>query len=47
MFANDLSFGSVGTYQRLDGTAYMEVNPTDPLDNAVMKFNAGLTDTEA
>src|SRR5215469_16320726 len=29
-FADGTSFGSVGQYQRLDGTAYFEVDPFDP-----------------
>jgi hypothetical protein len=36
-FAGGMSSGDVGPYQRLDGTAYMEVDPHDPL-NAVI-FN--------
>jgi Alcohol dehydrogenase GroES-like domain len=31
-FAGGMSFGDVGPYQRLDGTAYMEVDPRDPLN---------------
>src|SRR5262245_661769 len=34
-FADGMSFGDVGQYQRLDGTAYMEFDPRDPL-NAVI-----------
>ena len=34
-FADGTSFGSVGQYQRLDGTAYFEVDPRDP-HNAVI-----------
>ncbi len=37
-FAGGTSFGDVGTYQRLDGTAYMEVNPSDPLNAGVVYF---------
>ena len=29
-FAGGMSFGDVGSYQRLDGTAYMEVDPSRP-----------------
>jgi hypothetical protein len=36
-FAGGMSSGDVGPYQRLDGTAYMGVDPHDPL-NAVI-FN--------
>ncbi|HKD42238.1 MAG TPA: alpha/beta hydrolase domain-containing protein [Myxococcaceae bacterium] len=32
IFADGTSFGSVGQYERLDGTAYMEVDPSNPLD---------------
>jgi hypothetical protein len=38
-FADGTIFGSVGTYQRLDGTAFMEVDPFDPL-------NANIVDIE-
>ena len=31
-FADGTSFGSVGQYQRLDGRAYFEVDPFDPLN---------------
>ena len=34
-FASGTTFGSVGQYQRLDGTAYFEVDPRDP-HNAVI-----------
>src|SRR4029434_4349191 len=34
-FAAGINFGSVGPYERLDGTAYMEVDPRDSL-NAVI-----------
>ena len=35
VFAEETSFGNVGLYERLDGTAYFEVDPKDPL-NAVL-----------
>ena len=35
VFAEGTSFGSVGPYERLDGIAYFEVDPKDPL-NAVL-----------
>ena len=34
-FAGGVEFGTTGTYERLKGTAFMEVNPGDPL-NAVI-----------
>lgn len=38
-FAGGMSFGSVGPYQRLDGTAYMEVDPHDPLNAAIVDLD--------
>jgi len=38
-FADGMSFGSVGTYQRLDGTAYMEVDPSDPLNAGIVNLD--------
>jgi len=40
-FADGTSFGDVGTYQRLDGTAYMEVNPFggDPLNAVIVNLD--------
>src|SRR6266446_7184361 len=38
-FAGGTSFGYVGTYQRLDGTAYMEVDPRDPLDAVIVNLD--------
>ena len=35
VFAGGMEFGEVGTYERLDGTVHMEVDPDDPL-NAVL-----------
>ena len=35
VFAEGTEFGEVGTYERLDGTVHMEVDPDDPL-NAVL-----------
>ena len=29
-FADGMSFGAVGPYERLDGTASMEIDPRDP-----------------
>src|ERR1700756_3061615 len=37
-FAGGASFGDVGTYQRLDGTAYMEVDPADPLNAVIVNI---------
>jgi len=38
-FAEGTSFGSVGQYQRLDGTAYMEVDPRDPLNAVIVNLD--------
>ena len=38
-FAGGMTFGTVGTYQRLDGTAYMEVDPHDPLNAAIVNID--------
>src|SRR3984893_6930369 len=38
-FAGGTSFGDVGTYQRLDGTAYMEGDPRDPLDAVIVNLD--------
>ncbi len=38
-FAEGTSFGSVGQYQRLDGTAYMEVDPFDPLNSHIVNIS--------
>src|ERR1700746_2436393 len=38
-FAGGMSFGDVGPYQRLDGTAYMEVDPHDPLNAVVVNLH--------
>src|SRR5262245_8191838 len=38
-FADGTRFGDVGTYQRLDGTAYMEVNPSDPLNALIINID--------
>src|SRR5262245_26322593 len=38
-FADGRSFGDVGTYQRLDGTAFMEVNPSDPLNAVIVNLD--------
>jgi Alpha/beta hydrolase domain len=38
-FAGDTSFGDVGPYQRLDGTAYMEVDPRDPLNAVIVNLD--------
>ncbi|MFL5269792.1 MAG: alpha/beta hydrolase domain-containing protein, partial [Stellaceae bacterium] len=38
-FAGGMSFGDVGPYQRLDGTAYMEVDPHDPLNAVVLNLD--------
>ena len=38
-FAGGMSFGNVGPYQRLDGTAYMEVDPHDPLNAVIVNLD--------
>src|SRR5216683_8451943 len=38
-FAEGTSFGIVGQYQRLDGTAYMEVDPFDPLNSHIVNIS--------
>jgi hypothetical protein len=38
-FAGGMSFGDVGPYQRLDGTAYMEVDPRDPLNAVIVNLD--------
>jgi len=39
IFADGISFGAVGQYQRLDGTAYMEVDPADPLNAVIVNLD--------
>jgi hypothetical protein len=38
-FAPGTSFGNIGVYERLDGTAYMEVDPQDPHNNFIVDLN--------
>jgi hypothetical protein len=38
-FAEGMAFGNVGPYERLDGTVYMEVNPTDPLNAVIVNLD--------
>src|SRR5690348_7463198 len=38
-FAGGMSFGDVGPYQRLDGTAYMEVDPHDALNSVIVNLD--------
>jgi hypothetical protein len=38
-FAGGMSFGNVGQYQRLDGTAYFEVDPNDPLNSVIVNLD--------
>jgi len=38
-FAGGMSFGNIGSYQRLDGTAYMEVDPHDPLNAVIVNLD--------
>jgi hypothetical protein len=37
--ANGASFGSVGPYERLDGTVFFEVDPRDPLNAVVVNLD--------
>jgi hypothetical protein len=37
--AEGMSFGSVGAYERLDGTAYFEVDPKDPLNAVIVNLD--------
>src|ERR1700687_2230733 len=39
MFAGGMSFGNVGSYERLDGTAYFEVDPKDPLNAVIVNLD--------
>jgi hypothetical protein len=38
-FAAGRSFGTVGAYERLDGTAYFEVDPRDPLNAVIVNLD--------
>jgi hypothetical protein len=38
-FAGGTSFGDVGPYERLDGTAYLEVDPRDPLNAVIVNLD--------
>lgn len=38
-FADGASFGSVGQYQRLDGTAYLEADPRDPREAVIVNLD--------
>jgi hypothetical protein len=38
-FAGGMAFGTAGAYERLDGTAYMEVSPSDPLDAIIVNLD--------
>ena len=39
VFAEGQEFGSVGTYERLDGTVHMEVDPHDPLNAVIVNLD--------
>lgn len=39
IFAGGMSFGNVGQYERLDGTAYFEVDPKDPLNAVIVNLD--------
>lgn len=38
-FAGGMAFGTTGPYERLDGTAYMEVDPNDPLNAVIVNLD--------
>ncbi len=38
-FAGGMAFGDVGPYERLDGTAFMEVDPNDPLNAVIVNID--------
>jgi hypothetical protein len=38
-FAGGMAFGTTGAYDRLDGTAYMEVDPNDPLNAVIVNLD--------
>ena len=39
VFADGMTFGTVGTYERLDGRVYMEVDPADPLNAVIVNLD--------
>jgi Alpha/beta hydrolase domain len=39
LFASGMSWGTAGPYERLDGTAYMEVDPRDPLNAVIVNLD--------
>src|SRR5215510_4693794 len=38
-FAEGAAFGETGTYERLTGTAYFEVDPNDPLNAVIVDLD--------
>src|SRR4051794_27219573 len=38
-FAPGMEWGSAGTYERLKGTAFMEVDPADPLNAVIVNLD--------
>ena len=38
-FADGKSFGDAGAFQRLDGTAFMEIDPNDPLNAGIVNLD--------
>src|SRR4051812_7470819 len=38
-FAEGMTFGAVGAYERLDGTVYFEVDPRDPLNAVIVNLD--------
>jgi hypothetical protein len=39
IFADGMSFGNIGQYERLDGTAYFEMDPRDPLNAVIVNLD--------
>lgn len=39
VFADGMEFGEAGPYERLDGTAHMEVDPDDPLNAVIVNLD--------
>jgi hypothetical protein len=37
--ADGMAFGAAGAYQRLDGTAYFEIDPKDPLNAVIVNID--------
>lgn len=39
LFADGIAYGEVGPYERLDGTAYLEVDPSDPRNAVIVNLD--------